>query len=133
MPRRARAASSGRCTACPIGVKDLFQVAGTHTRRGSRLYENDLASETAPAVERLLAAGAIMVGKNTTPEVGWKASSNSPLYGVTRNPWDTVAHHGRLELGLGGGGGGGNGADLARHRWRRVGAHSRGASAASSR
>lgn len=72
----------------PIGVKDLFQVTGTCTRRGSRLYENDLAKETAPVVERMLAAGAIMVGKNTTPEVGWKASSNSPLYGVTRNPWD---------------------------------------------
>ena len=36
----------------------------------------------------MLGAGAILVGKNTTPEVGWKASSNSPLYGVTRNPWD---------------------------------------------
>ena len=72
----------------PMGVKDLFQVAGTCTRRGSRLYENDLARDTAPAVERMLAAGAIMVGKTTTPELGWKASSNSPLYGVTRNPWD---------------------------------------------
>ncbi len=73
----------------PIGVKDLFQIAGTCTRRGSRLYENDLARETAPAVERAVEAGAIVVGKNTTPELGWKASSNSPLYGVTRNPWDT--------------------------------------------
>jgi aspartyl-tRNA(Asn)/glutamyl-tRNA(Gln) amidotransferase subunit A len=72
----------------PIGVKDLFQVAGTCTRRGSRLYEHDLAKETGPVVERALAAGAIMVGKNTTPELGWKASSHSPLYGTTRNPWD---------------------------------------------
>jgi aspartyl-tRNA(Asn)/glutamyl-tRNA(Gln) amidotransferase subunit A len=36
----------------------------------------------------MLAAGAVMVGKTTTPELGWKAASNSPLYGVTRNPWD---------------------------------------------
>ena len=72
----------------PIGVKDLFQVEGTHTRRGSRLYADALSKETAPAVERALDAGAVMVGKNTTPELGWKASSNSPLYGVTRNPWD---------------------------------------------
>jgi aspartyl-tRNA(Asn)/glutamyl-tRNA(Gln) amidotransferase subunit A len=72
----------------PIGVKDLFQVAGTCTRRGSRLYEHDLAKETGPVVERALASGAIMVGKNTTPELGWKASSHSPLYGTTRNPWD---------------------------------------------
>lgn len=72
----------------PIAVKDLFHVKGTHTRRGSRLYADAVSSETAPTVERALAAGAVMVGKNTTPELGWKASSNSPLYGVTRNPWD---------------------------------------------
>ena len=72
----------------PIAVKDLFQVKGTLTRRGSRHYEDSRSTETAPAVERLLAAGAILVGKNTTPELGWKASSNSPLYGVTRNPWE---------------------------------------------
>ena len=85
----------------PIGVKDLFQVAGTCTRRGSRLYESDLAKETAPVVERMLNAGAIMVGKNTTPEVGWKASSNSPLYGVTRNPWDTSRTTGGSSSGSG--------------------------------
>ncbi len=85
----------------PIGVKDLFQVEGTCTRRGSRLYENDLAKETAPVVERMVAAGAIMVGKNTTPEVGWKASSNSLLYGVTRNPWDTSRTAGGSSSGSG--------------------------------
>jgi aspartyl-tRNA(Asn)/glutamyl-tRNA(Gln) amidotransferase subunit A len=72
----------------PVGIKDLFQVAGTHTRRGSRFYEHDMAKETGPAVERTFAAGAIMVGKTTTAELGWKASSNSLLQGVTRNPWD---------------------------------------------
>ena len=72
----------------PIAVKDLFQVEGTRTRRGSHLYANAVSTETGPAVERLLLAGAVMVGKNTTPELGWKASSNSPLYGITRNPWD---------------------------------------------
>ncbi len=72
----------------PVGIKDLFQVKGTATRRGSRLYADSIATETGPAVERLLAAGAVMVGKNTTPELGWKASSVSPLTGVTRNPWD---------------------------------------------
>ena len=72
----------------PFAVKDLLQVKGTNTRRGSRLYVNDKASETAPLVERLQAAGAIMVGKNTTPDLGWKAGSTSPLTGATRNPWD---------------------------------------------
>ena len=75
----------------PIGVKDLFLAKGLRTRRGSRLYENaPLSSETSPAVQRMLDAGAIMVGKNTTPDTGWKASSNSPAYGVTRNPWDVT-------------------------------------------
>ena len=103
----------------PIGVKDLFLVAGTCTRRGSRLYEHDLATETGPAVERAFAAGAIMVGKNTTAELGWKASSNSLLTGVTRNPWDVsrttggsssggaaVVAAGVVPLALGGDGGG---------------------------
>ena len=72
----------------PIGVKDLFLTAGIRTRRGSRLYADSVPTENSPAVERMLEAGAIMVGKNTTPDTGWKATSNSPLYGVTRNPWN---------------------------------------------
>ena len=72
----------------PIGVKDLFLTKGVATRRGSTRYANAVPTETAPSVQRLLDAGAVMVGKNTTPDSGWKASSNSPLYGVTRNPWD---------------------------------------------
>ena len=75
----------------PIGVKDLFLLNGHCTRRGSRLYENaPHATETSPAVQRMIKAGAIIVGKNTTPDTGWKASSNSPVYGVTRNPWDVT-------------------------------------------
>lgn len=78
----------------PIGVKDLFLTAGVPTRRGSRLYARAVPTEDSPVVERMLRAGAVMVGKNTTPESGWKAASNSPLYGVTRNPWDTRASAG---------------------------------------
>lgn len=83
-----RGALRGPLHGVPIGVKDLFLTAGIRTRRGSLLYANHVPTETAPAVERMAAAGAIMVGKTTTPETGWKASSTSPLYGVTRNPWD---------------------------------------------
>lgn len=72
----------------PVGIKDLFLTAGIATRKGSRLLADWVPSETAPAVQRLLDAGAVMVGKNTTPENGWKASSTSPLHGVTRNPWN---------------------------------------------
>lgn len=71
----------------PIGVKDLFLTAGVPTRRGSVLYRDAVPTEDSPVVQRMVDAGAVVVGKNTTPESGWKASSNSPLYGVTRNPW----------------------------------------------
>jgi aspartyl-tRNA(Asn)/glutamyl-tRNA(Gln) amidotransferase subunit A len=83
-----RKAFRGPLHGVPFAVKDLFDVTGTVTRRGSRLYADAMSADTAPIVERMLAAGAVLVGKNTTPELGWKASSQSPLYGVTRNPWD---------------------------------------------
>ena len=89
LEREARARSfRGPFHGVPVGIKDLFLVEGYRTQRGSHLYVDSVATETAPSVERLLAAGAIMIGKTTTPELGWKAASNSPLYGVTRNPWD---------------------------------------------
>jgi len=84
----ARGEVCGPLHGVPIGVKDLFLTAGFRTRKGSLLHTDSVATETAPAVQRLFAAGAIMVGKNTTPEAGWKGSSTSPLYGVTRNPWN---------------------------------------------
>jgi aspartyl-tRNA(Asn)/glutamyl-tRNA(Gln) amidotransferase subunit A len=73
----------------PVTIKDLFLMRGFPTLRGSRLV--DAAgdwSEDAPAVERLRAAGAVILGKTTTPEFGWKALGDSPLTGITRNPWD---------------------------------------------
>lgn len=72
----------------PIGVKDLFLTAGVPTRRGCKLYAHSIPTENSPVVQRMLDGGAVMIGKNTTADSGWKASSNSPLSGVTRNPWD---------------------------------------------
>jgi aspartyl-tRNA(Asn)/glutamyl-tRNA(Gln) amidotransferase subunit A len=72
----------------PVTIKDLFLMRGFPTLRGSRLVDPaDDWSEDAPAVERLRAAGAVILGKTTTPEFGWKALGDSPLYGITRNPW----------------------------------------------
>ncbi|HZU88268.1 MAG TPA: amidase [Stellaceae bacterium] len=73
----------------PVTIKDLFLMRGFPTLRGSRLVDpaGDW-SEDAPAVERLRAAGAVLLGKTTTPEFGWKALGDSPLTGITRNPWD---------------------------------------------
>jgi len=55
---------------------------------GSRIRENYVPEEDAPAVAKLFAAGSISIGKTTTPEFGFKAVTDSPLTGITRNPWD---------------------------------------------
>lgn len=69
-----------------IAVKDLIQTADLPTARGS-LLPNHRADEDAPAVARLRAAGAIVVGKTTTSEYGWSASTVSRVARPTRNPW----------------------------------------------
>jgi aspartyl-tRNA(Asn)/glutamyl-tRNA(Gln) amidotransferase subunit A len=58
-------------------------------RFGSRLTSTDPVTVDAPAVARLRENGAIVLGKTAMPEYGWKATSDSPLTGFTRNPWDT--------------------------------------------
>lgn len=69
-----------------VAVKDLIQTAELATTRGS-LIRNDRAPVDAPVVARLRAAGAIVVGKTTTSEYGWSASSASRVAPATRNPW----------------------------------------------
>src|SRR5579859_1130388 len=70
-----------------LSVKDLFQTESLPTRRGS-LLPNRRAAADVPAVARLRAAGAIVVGKTTTSEHGWSASTVSRVAAPTRNPWD---------------------------------------------
>jgi aspartyl-tRNA(Asn)/glutamyl-tRNA(Gln) amidotransferase subunit A len=72
----------------PFSVKDLVITRGVRTAFGSRIYEHHVPEEDAPVVERLKAAGAILVGKTATPEFGWKGVTDSPLTGISRNPWD---------------------------------------------
>ncbi|NNG02651.1 MAG: amidase [Inquilinus sp.] len=73
----------------PTSVKDLVLTRGWPTLRGSRAIDPGQPwDEDAPAVARLRAAGAVLVGKTTTPELGWKGVTDSPLTGITRNPWD---------------------------------------------
>jgi aspartyl-tRNA(Asn)/glutamyl-tRNA(Gln) amidotransferase subunit A len=71
----------------PVTIKDVQAVAGLPTRRGSRLSDPAPAAEDAPAVARLRAAGAVILGKTTTTEQGWTAVSENPLTGATHNPW----------------------------------------------
>jgi len=72
-----------------VTIKDLLLMRGFPTLRGSPLVEPEQDwSEDAPATARLREAGAVILGKTTTPEFGWKALGDSPLTGITRNPWD---------------------------------------------
>ena len=71
----------------PVSIKDLVITKGVRTMRGSKLYADDVPSEDAPVVERLKAAGAVMLGKTTTPEFGFKGVTDSPVTGISRNPW----------------------------------------------
>ena len=73
----------------PATAKDLILAKGWPTLRGSRTTDpNQVWDEDAPPVARLREQGAIILGKTTTPEFGWKGVTDSPLTGVTRNPWD---------------------------------------------
>jgi aspartyl-tRNA(Asn)/glutamyl-tRNA(Gln) amidotransferase subunit A len=72
----------------PVGVKDLLPTKGVRTTYGSKVYAENVPDRDDVLVTRLKQAGAIMIGKTTTPEFGIKGQTDSPLYGVTRNPWD---------------------------------------------
>lgn len=72
----------------PFSAKDLMAVAGVRYASGSRAMANNIAAVDAPAVERAKAAGAILIGKTTTSEFGCKPVGDSPLTGITRNPWN---------------------------------------------
>lgn len=73
----------------PVHVKDLFDSAGIRTAHGSAIYADNVPSRDNVLVARLKAAGAVLIGKTTTPEFGHKGLTDSPLFGITRNPWQT--------------------------------------------
>ena len=72
----------------PIAIKDLTPTKGKRTTLGSFAYEHWVPDADAPIVEALLGAGAILVGKTTTPEFAHSSFTESPLWGITRNPWN---------------------------------------------
>lgn len=104
----------------PVLIKDLLLVRGWKTLRGSKTVDPDQAWDNdAPSVARLRECGAVFLGQTTTPEFGWKGVTDSPLTGITRNPWDlsktpggssggssaaAAAGYGPLTLGTDGGG-----------------------------
>ncbi|GGI90407.1 amidase [Saccharopolyspora subtropica] len=86
-----RGQPAGRLDGVPVSIKDIFLTAGWPTLRGSRtINPHQQWSVDAPAVARLREHNAVFVGKTTTPELAWKGVTDSPLHGITRNPWDTA-------------------------------------------
>jgi aspartyl-tRNA(Asn)/glutamyl-tRNA(Gln) amidotransferase subunit A len=118
--RWTRGKPKGPLDGVPVLIKDLLLTEGWPTLRGSRTTDpNQTWSEDAPSVARLKERGAVPIGKTTTPEFGWKGVTDSPLTGVTRNPWNPAktpggssggsaaaiaAGYGPLSLGTDGGG-----------------------------
>ena len=79
----------GELDGVPVSIKDLILTAGWPTLRGSRTVDRSGPWDIdAPATARLREAGAVLLGKTTSPEFGCKAETNSPLTGITRNPWN---------------------------------------------
>jgi aspartyl-tRNA(Asn)/glutamyl-tRNA(Gln) amidotransferase subunit A len=74
----------------PFAVKDLIATAGVRTTYGSLIFEHHIPERDAVAVARLKAAGAILIGKTTTPEFGQKGLTEAPLFGRTRNAWSAA-------------------------------------------
>jgi aspartyl-tRNA(Asn)/glutamyl-tRNA(Gln) amidotransferase subunit A len=87
--RWIKGAPMGALDGVPVSIKDLILARGWPTLRGSKTIDpKGPWDDDAPAVARLREAGAVLLGKTTTPEFGWKGVTDSPLTGITRNPWN---------------------------------------------
>jgi amidase len=78
-------------TGVPFLLKDLDLLAGTRTTFGASVYENDVADHTGTLAQRFLDAGLTIFGKSASPEFGLMPTTESRLFGPTRNPWN-LAH-----------------------------------------
>ena len=88
--RLARGEPVGALAGVPVAIKDLVCTRGLRTTFGSRLYASHVPDEDDVVVERLKAAGAIVIGKTNTSEFGYGAVGHNPVFATTRNPWDTT-------------------------------------------
>ena len=77
---------SGPLARRTLAVKDLFDTAGVRTTYGSKIYADHVPQRNAVAVQRLLDAGAVMVGKTHLPEFAWSVLGQNPWCGTCRNP-----------------------------------------------
>ena len=90
--RRAARLSLGPLDGIPIAVKDLCAIAGQPMAGGSKLWESKQADTTATAVQRLMAAGAVILGATHMVEFAFGAWGTNPHMGTPRNPWDMASH-----------------------------------------
>ncbi len=107
----------------PVSIKELVRVKGWPASMGSKLTDKTPADADAPAVARLREAGAIVFAQSTSSEYGHKGVTDSPLHGITRNPWNTERTPGGSSGGAGAAVAAGLGPHRHRHRRRRLGAH----------
>jgi amidase len=83
-----RGATLGPLHGVPVSIKDLTPTRGIRTTWGSKIHEHHVPEEDGLVVERLKAAGAIVLGKTNTPEFGAGANTYNAVFGATRNPWN---------------------------------------------
>ena len=87
--RWAKGEPQGLLDGVPVSIKDLVLAKGWPTLKGSRTIDpNQDWHEDGPASARLREHGAVILGKTTTPEFGWKGTTDNTLTGITRNPWN---------------------------------------------
>jgi len=84
----ARGVDLGPLQGIPVAVKDVFETQGIRTTCGSKLFANHIPENDAAVVERLKAAGAVIVGKTNMHELAYGVTSSNPHFGFVRNPWD---------------------------------------------
>jgi aspartyl-tRNA(Asn)/glutamyl-tRNA(Gln) amidotransferase subunit A len=106
--REAKTAKPGRIlSGIPIAHKDLFETRGVRTTAGSVLFEDHIPESNAAIVQQLEDAGAILVGKTNTHELGGGVTTINPFFGTTRNPVDRTR--------IAGGSSGGSAAAVVAH------------------
>jgi len=101
----ARGESRGTLHGIPVAVKDLFYTKGVRTTNGSKLFASYVPDHDAAVVERLIGAGAVLIGKTGMHELAYGITSSNPHFGAVRNPWDRDR--------IPGGSSGGSGASVA--------------------
>ena len=99
----ARGEPMGPLHGVPVTIKDHEAVRGMPLEYGTHLRRGEVATADNAMVARLRAAGAVILGKTSTPEFGWMGVSNSPLTGITHNPWKHGYNAGASSAGAGAG------------------------------